>query len=124
MTSVTLATALPALPAWEAVPAVNGLLAGVAPAHSDSDGDDITVPIASEGSATEGPRRRRKGSGAGPTGPFIVNTWACTGKSSKDLFSAVTAQLGWRERDVEPRTAAGLPKGSSKATIYCVMQTA
>mmetsp|Transcript_69596 Transcript_69596/g.148877 ORF Transcript_69596/g.148877 Transcript_69596/m.148877 type:complete len:605 (+) Transcript_69596:200-2014(+) len=116
------ATALP--PEWlQAVPAVSESLAGIAPARSDSDGDDTTVPVAPEGSATEGRRRRRQGSAAGPSGPFIVNTCACTGKSSKDLFSAVAAQLGWRERDVEPRNAAGLPKGSAKATIYCVMQT-
>lgn len=59
------------------------------------------------------PQRRRTGSGR--VG-FQVNTVSCTGKSAKDLFSAVAAKLGWREVDVETRKI-------SSPTIFCVMNT-
>jgi len=51
---------------------------------------------------------------------------ACTGKSSKDLFSAVSESLGWKEVDVEarPSAAAGGTRPSAPRTVYCVMQTA
>eukprot|EP00927_Polykrikos_kofoidii_P058687 TRINITY_DN5336_c0_g1_i1.p1 TRINITY_DN5336_c0_g1~~TRINITY_DN5336_c0_g1_i1.p1 ORF type:complete len:631 (-),score=120.18 TRINITY_DN5336_c0_g1_i1:36-1928(-) len=79
-----------------------------------------------DGNAFLGIPARRSGRGSGRRrrvgGPFKVNTAACTGKSAKDLYSAVVADLGWREVDVDPRRsdsgATSLPR-----TIYCVTQS-
>lgn len=56
-------------------------------------------------------------------GTFVVNTVGCTGKSSKDIFSAVAAELGWKEVDVEAPGQQKPQKPSRRATIYCVMQS-
>ncbi|CAE8677651.1 unnamed protein product, partial [Polarella glacialis] len=65
--------------------------------------------------ATKGGSPKRR---AAPKG-FVVNTAACTGKGSKDLFTIVANELAWRERDIETRP----PRPPLQATIYCVMQT-
>mmetsp|Transcript_44562 Transcript_44562/g.105614 ORF Transcript_44562/g.105614 Transcript_44562/m.105614 type:complete len:584 (-) Transcript_44562:120-1871(-) len=62
--------------------------------------------------------RSRKGPIAGT--PYVINTVDCLGKSSKDLYSAVAAALGWKEVDVEAKSIAR----NSQPTIYCLMQTA
>lgn len=79
-----------------------------APAPSDSECDIVSA----------GPSKRKI------VGPFVVNTSACTGKSAKDLFSAVAAEMGWRERDLEARPVNGAARQKAKKpTIYCVMNT-
>lgn len=67
------------------------------------------------------PTGDRKGR-AKTRGPFNVNTVACTGKSSKDLFSCVAAELGWKEVDVEAKVG-GISKPPKHATLYCVMNS-
>eukprot|EP00927_Polykrikos_kofoidii_P058688 TRINITY_DN5336_c0_g2_i1.p1 TRINITY_DN5336_c0_g2~~TRINITY_DN5336_c0_g2_i1.p1 ORF type:complete len:580 (-),score=94.81 TRINITY_DN5336_c0_g2_i1:51-1790(-) len=88
--------------------------------------EDAVVAIAAAASADEaeaedaageaeseddGRRRSRVGR------RLIVNTAACTGKTSKDLFSLVAKELGFREVDID------LKKKSVHGSIYCVMQT-
>lgn len=79
------------------------------------------VPASSGAStaSTSTKKKRRRG-------PLVVNTSACNGKSSKDLFSLVAQELGWREQDVEalPERRSAAPKPAPPPTIYCVMQTA
>jgi hypothetical protein len=50
------------------------------------------------------------------SGAFVVSTVGVAAKSSKDLFSTVTAELGWKE------IARSVPKKAQKTTIHCVMQ--
>lgn len=54
----------------------------------------------------------------------MVNTVGCTGKSAKDLYTAVAQELGWREVEVEPSVPAGGHVQKRKSTIFCVTQTA
>lgn len=86
--------------------------------EENQDGDD-TGELETESAG------RASSSRSQAKGPFVVNTAACNGKSAKDLFSAVAAQLGWRERDVEVRPSMnGAPRvGPKGASIVCVMQT-
>lgn len=53
----------------------------------------------------------------GRRGAFIVNTSACTGKTSKDLFAKVAQEMGWVESTVAK------PKKTRRATIFCMMQS-
>lgn len=82
--------------------------------------DALAAPAAvAPDSRGRGSRRRRS------RGGIVVNTSAVTGKSAKDLYSAVAQQLGWKEVDIQarPSTTGGPAKAPSSPTIFCVMQT-